>query len=169
MGKLKAPVGDEHLRAIGQITVNFTLLRSSISAFISLLIGNDLSFEQQRVGQIITAQLGFQTLANLLSSLFRHRTTNPEAIAGLDGLLARAAAARDKRNQVTHSLWGAGPTDETVTRFKMTAKQRKGFKFMSEQMSVEDLDKIADDIAGVAGDIQQFMIRWLDGDFTKGD
>lgn len=166
MGKLQAPVGDEHLRSIGQITVNFSLLELSLCMFIWFLnpVGDVWSFEQQRVGQIITARLGFQTLLDLLSSLFRHRIGNPEAIEQLDSLLARASGAYQKRNEVTHSFWAAGATDETITRFKMTTKRRKGFKPTSEQMSLKALNSIADDIAIVAGDIQEFMFRVLEGD-----
>lgn len=168
MDKLEAAAHDERLKAIGQITLNFSMLQWSISYFIWLLIGNnEVSVEQQTLGETITAQLSFQRLLDLLSSLFRHRTTNPEVIEELDALLTRASQARDKRNLVIHSYWVAASSVETIIRCKTTAKQRQGLKHQSEQMGAEDLNDIADFIEEVAYDIQRFAIRMYERHFNK--
>jgi hypothetical protein len=162
MGKLIAPVPEEHLKAIGQITVNFALLENTISSFVGMLISSD-----QRVGQIITAELSFRNLVGLLSSLYKHFVNESEKIEELDALLTTALTIEEKRNIVTHSLWGAGYTHETITRIKMTAKKAKGLRHQYEQMSAEDLSKIAERIAELSHDVQMLMIRQIDPDFRK--
>jgi len=156
MGKMQAPVPPEHLRAIGQITVNFALLDETISFFIWQIISTD-----QRLGQIITAELSFRNLVGLLSSIYKHRINDEGRIAELELILNQGLYAEEQRNKVTHSVWAAGDRPETITRFKSTAKKSKGLSHQFEQMTVEDLDKIADLAADVAGEIQAFMISSL--------
>jgi hypothetical protein len=157
MAKLQAPVPAEHLRMIGQITVNFALLENAISFFVWTWISNE-----QRVGQIITAELSFRNLVGLLSSIFRHRMGDSEKVEELEALLTRALQVEEKRNIITHSVWGAGNTRETITRVKTTAKKAKGLRHQFEQMSVADLNEIAEQVAVLAHEIQMFMIGQMD-------
>jgi hypothetical protein len=60
---LQHPVPEDHLKAIGDITVSFALLESHIQNLIGSLI-----YEHQRIGQIITAELSFKNLRALLIS-----------------------------------------------------------------------------------------------------
>lgn len=152
VGKLGTPLGDEDLGAIGRITANFALLEETISTCIGRLVGAGPA-----IGQIITAELPFRRLLPLLSSLYRHRTSNDEAIAQLDTLLGRVAQAGEKRNLITHSLWGADHTGEKIARIKATARKRKGLKHQFEEMTTSDLDAIADFTATVADEVRQFM------------
>lgn len=154
MSELEVGPADEHFRAIGRITVSFSFLEAMISLFVWSLIGED-----QRLGQVITAKLSFRQLLDLLSSLYRYRADNPELIEELDTLVTEAAQAAQRRNLVAHSFWAAGDTHETITRVKMTTKRKKGLRLQFGQMSVQDLDEIADFIAEVATRITQFMSR----------
>lgn len=151
---METPLGDEDLRAIGRITANFALLELMMSNCIWLLVSADA-----RIGQIITAELSFRRLLVLFSSLYRHKASTPQAIDELDALLSRVVQAEEKRNQVTHSIWGAGHAPGEVARIKATAKQRKGFRIQIEEMTTEDLHDIADFISKVATDVQQFWSR----------
>ncbi len=56
------PLGDEVLRAIGQITADFTLLETLVSETVHRLVGG-------RVGPIVTAGMPFSKLLDLLSAL----------------------------------------------------------------------------------------------------
>jgi len=152
--KVEIPPTADHLRAIGRITANFALLELMVSFCVWQLIGSD-----QRLGQIITAELSFRKLLDLLSSLFRHRVSDPQLIEELNGLIAEAAQAEEKRNLITHSYWAASDTRETITRAKMTARRYGGLKHQFEPMSVQDLDDIADFIAAAENHITQFMVR----------
>ena len=152
--RVEAPPTPDHLRAIGQITANFAMLELTVRFSVWSLIGLD-----QRLGQLITADLSFRKLLDLLSNLYRYRVDDPQVIEELDGLIAEAAQAEEKRNLITHSFWAAGDTHETTTRVKMTVKRYRGLKQQSQQMSVQDLDDIADFIAESANHIAQFMVR----------
>jgi hypothetical protein len=156
MGKIQTPVSNEHLRAIGQITVNFANLEGAISFFVWELISND-----QRFGQIITAELSFRNLVGLLSSIYKYRANNQGQIIKLEELLNRALHVEEQRNLIIHSQWAAGSKPETITRLKTTAKKSKGLTHQFEQLKIEDLDKIADIISDVDVEIQLFMFETM--------
>jgi hypothetical protein len=65
---LQHPVPVQLLARIGDITVSFALLESTIQT----LAGSQLQ-EHQRIGQIITAELSFRNLRALVTSLYRER------------------------------------------------------------------------------------------------
>ena len=117
MGKMQTPVPPEHLRAIGQVTVNFAMLESAISSFVWGMINTD-----QMLGQMITAELSFRNLVGLLSSIYKHRINDEERITELERLLNRALYAEEQRNIIAHSSWGVGDKAETITRFKTDRK-----------------------------------------------
>jgi hypothetical protein len=147
MGKMQAPVPPEHLRAIGQVTVNFAILESVISFFIGRMISTD-----QMLGNLV----------GLLSSIYKYKVNDKGRVAELERLLNRALYAEEQRNIVTHSSWAVGDKAETITRFKATAKKVKGLTHQFEQMTVEDLDRIADLAGDVAAEIQLFMFNLHD-------
>lgn len=162
MAKLKIPLSDEHFRAIGKITAIFAALEENVSFYIWLLIGGE-----QRLGQIITAELSLSQKVALLSSLYRYRSNSAEEPTELKELLSRVRQAEEKRNAIIHSVWGTGTTRETITRIKTTAKRSRGLTFQFQQTSVRDLDEIADFIAEVAKDVVLFPIRMSDPNFRK--
>jgi hypothetical protein len=164
MGRLQAPPRDDHLKAIGQITVNFALLESTLAFLVWDLIGSD-----QRLGQIITAELSFRSIQALASSIFRHKCEHDEQIGELEHLLKRISDAEAKRNQIIHSIWAAGDTAEKITRIKYTAKIKKGFDVKFEQYTAVHLMEIADEISELAFDLQTFTIRLHDPAFRKSD
>jgi hypothetical protein len=155
--KLKTPVSDEHLKALGQVIVNFALLETHVAMLTWALIGKN-----QRVGQIITAGLSFRSLLTLTSSLWKHQVSDPERTAEFEALLEDAQEAEQRRNVLTHSLWGAGESPGTVTRVKATAKPRKGLRHQFQQMSVKELNDIADFISEVAAKSLYFTLRMVD-------
>jgi hypothetical protein len=94
MGRLYAPPRDDHLQAIGQITVNFALLEHTLVSLVWDLIGSD-----QRLGQIIIAELPFRSIRVLASAIFRHRCEDDAHVGELEHLLTRMSNVEDKRNQ----------------------------------------------------------------------
>ncbi len=155
MGKMMSSVStyDNHLKAIGLITVNFALLQSQIEFAIKFLLGTD-----QRVGQIITAELSFKNLLALFSSLYRFRTQDAKAIEKLKRLIKKIDQAEKKRNTVIHSLWAGSNTQEAIVRFKTTAKVSRGLTNQFEEVSVDYLNMIADEIAEVTDEIIRLLI-----------
>jgi len=142
---------DDHLKAMGLITVNFSLLENTIAFIIWLLLGLD-----QQTGQIITSELSFRRLLELFSSLCRNKKNDKVTLEKLKTLLKRIEHAEQERNKIIHSMWTAGNDEETITRFKITAKIRNGLMHQYEQLKVEHLNKIADEIAEVAAAVHDF-------------
>lgn len=154
---VSSSTSDDHLRAIGQITVNFSALEFALSFLVWAFLGIG-----QEKGEIITSRLSFRVLLQLASSLYRHRVSDPEGIAQFDELLARISEAGDRRNQMIHSLW-MGNLDGRTLRYKATIRQREGLKRQIQGMAVKDLDEIATLIAQVTREIGPFLEHyWLD-------
>ena len=152
------PVPEGHLKSIGDITVSFALLESQLQ----MLIGSLLN-ERQRIGQVITAELSFKGLKALLISLYieRHGKEDPD-FEKLKGLINRCGQAEEKRNQITHSIWGAGKDVDHITRIKTTAKEKHGIRFQFENVSSQDLEDFAVEIKSLAYELQRFLIYLLD-------
>jgi hypothetical protein len=153
---LKHPVPTDHMTHIGDITVSFALLESTIQSFVGSLIR-----EHQRIGQIITAELSFSNLRALLISLYLERHGEDEDSKILRSHIKHAAELEGKRNQITHSIWGAGKDADHITRIKTTAKEKHGIRFHFEDVSAEALKAVADDIKNLAEDFQRFQFDLL--------
>jgi hypothetical protein len=148
---LTPPLSDEFYIALGRVTAHFAVLEAQIEFLTWSLIGRD-----QGLGQIVTAQVSFRGLLDLLSSIFRHRVADEALRAELDAVLRRAEAVERRRNLVTHSEWGMGSTPETRTRIKMTARQGKGLKHEFEPMTHAEIELISIEAGDVALALQQF-------------
>jgi len=160
------------LEKIGDITVSFALLENEIKFFIWSLLGSN-----QSIGQIITAELSFKKLRAVLISLYKEKYGENDIYKKMRDLMNRAGKIEEKRNQITHSLWGTGIDLRTgkgtgkdidiVTRFKTTAKEKFGLRSKFEDVTVSDLSKIADDIKKLAGEIQDFSLAIVDMERKK--
>lgn len=131
---IQHPVPDIHLKHIGDMTVSFALLESTIQSLVGSLI-----YEHQRIGQIITAELSFKNIRALLISLYLERHGEDGDFVELRELMKSASQLEEKRNQITHSVWAAGDSAETITRIKTTAKERHGIRFHFESVKAQDL------------------------------
>jgi hypothetical protein len=130
-----------------------------LESVIQTLAGS-LVHEDQRIGQIVTAELSFANLRALTMNLYRERYGEDADYDALSDLMKRAGELERLRNQITHSVWGAGSTPETVTRIKTTAKEKRGLHFDFQKVSSQDVGRVADDIKQLAGEIQEF---WMSG------
>ena len=116
---------------------------------------------RQRLGQIVTAELSFKALRALTVSLYLQRNGEDENVESFRELISRAAKAEDQRNQITHSVWGAGENASSITRIKTTAKEKHGIRFHFENVTADQLAAFAKDIKILAHDIQQFWFLLL--------
>ena len=157
MNLLNHPVPDEHLKHIGDITVSFALLES----IIQMVVGSFIA-EHQRVGQIITAELAFKNLRALLISLYLERHGEDTDYTHLKDFMKRIADIEARRNQITHSIWGAGSEAGSITRIKTTAKERHGIRFQFEDIKANDLENIATEIKQLATELQIFWLHLLE-------
>lgn len=157
MGEMSHPVPSGLLARIGDITVSFALLESTVQTLVLTLIAGD-----QRIGQIIAAELPFRNLRALAVSLYKERHGEETGFATLAELMNRAAKLEEKRNQIVHSTWAVGATADTVTRIKTTAKERSGLRFQFVQVAEQDVADVASDIKGLAADVELFWLHLLE-------
>lgn len=161
---LQHPVPDEHLKHIGDITVSFALLESCLQTLAQSLLGAG-----QRFGQIVTAEVSFKALRALTVSLYLERNGEDQNADQFRALIRRASDAEEKRNQITHSLWGAGQNPASITRIKTTAKEKHGIRFHFENVTGEDLAGFAREIKVLSHDIQNFWVALIEnGKATNG-
>ena len=154
---LKHPVPDMLLARIGDVTVSFALLESVVQTLAHSLVGAG-----QRMGQAITAELSFRNLRALVASLSKERVLSDADLEELRGLLKRSQELEDVRNQITHSVWGAGNTKASITRIKTTAKEKHGLRFVFEDVSEERLQEVCTDLKALSSDFQVFWIRLVE-------
>src|SRR4051794_23052635 len=150
---MQHPVPERLLARIGDITVSFALLESVLQSLIWTLLGGG-----QRTGQAVTAEISFRGLRALAVSLCLERYDDGEELATLRSLCGRAANAEEERNQITHSVWGAGDSRETITRVKTTAKEKHGLRFVFVGMGEPELAAIAERIMQLAYDVDHFHL-----------
>jgi hypothetical protein len=151
---LQHPVPAGLLTRIGDITVSFALLENAIQTLVGSLVK-----EHQRISQIITAELAFRNLRALAVSLYRERHGEDADFEVLRALMRRAGYLEEQRNQITHSIWAAGDSADTVTRIKTTAKEQRGLHFDWTRVGEEDLAAVAEAMKLLAGEIQAFWIH----------
>jgi hypothetical protein len=151
---IKHPVPRELLTQIGDITVSFALLEQTIQFMIWSLVN-----EHQRIGQIITSEMSFRNLRALLISLYIERNGKDSGYEQLRALMIRAGQIEEVRNQITHSIWGAGHSPLSIIRIKTTAKEKYGFQTKYEQYTEGSLKEISDNIKTLVTEIQNFQIE----------
>jgi hypothetical protein len=137
-------IGDTHLKAIGQVTVQFAFLEFTVAELIWGLLGIE-----QKVGQAVTAGLPFRQSVALASTLAKQRVVDPVALSRLDGLLSKALAAENERNTIVHSTWFVLDEGAQVSRLKFRADKAKGRIVHFATVASEQISAIAGRIADV--------------------
>lgn len=151
-------LSSEFLSEIGRITAHFALLERDMVALTHTLL--ELPENKARA---ITSELSFRGLQQLTSSLVKECL--PAKSENLKLILKRVGQAEEKRNYVTHSLWGAALTkigeEHKVVRTKYSAKQSRGLHFSREELTIADLYAIAVEISVAAYDVEAFNVSIL--------
>ena len=149
--RIRSILAPDQLQALGQITANFTILEDFIKSLITDLIGSDT-----KVATIITCELSFRKLMDLLAAISAYRVADEEKLETMKRIISRAGEIEQKRNTVIHSGWAFGKDAGDLTRVKTTAKRKHGLRFHNEPMDTATLYAIADEIAELSGDIVKF-------------
>ena len=150
--KYESPENNEHQRAIGQITINFTLLELVVERYISDLI-DPLSYG---AGELITAEMAFYRKQKLLSCLFKHKHKDDSEF---DKLMKKVDSARRKRNSIAHSIWQISDSAEALLMIEKKMKNNK-IKKEKTRITVRKLDNIADFIGGVAVNLSKHNFQY---------
>jgi hypothetical protein len=128
------PVPPPMLKQIGDMTVSFGHLEFHMrSVFVYLVNQSGI------VGEILGTYLSFSNLRAAISALYVQRFGEDERFSELTELLHEASKIEQERNAITHSAWIGGHTPLTITRHKVTAREKRGFKQQDEQYSEDKL------------------------------
>ena len=123
-------LSDEHLRGLGQLTVKF----QSVENAIRMLVCSFVDEHDLEIGLVLTAELPFGKLCNVLEALIRKKETDQKRIDEIVENLKCAREAECQRNSLVHSLW----SDETSpsgavqrVKHKISGKKEKNFESIS--------------------------------------
>lgn len=151
---------DEHLVALGRITVAYSQLEWAVSAFIWKLLSTD-----QLVGQTVTASLMFSARVFLLRSLFdllEPAYGQKVNIPALDAALKQATDASARRNEVVHALlWLSTADGKDLEHTNL--KPRKAAEWKTAPASVADLQSIAGQLTKAYEAVSKCMMDHFDG------
>lgn len=155
--KRRVPAIDRALlEPIGELTVNFAMLESTLKHGIELLLfpDGDDGWSQQTAA-IVTSEISFRRLVDLFQSLVRHRCSEADADIA-KALCADMYRVEERRNAIIHSHWAVDASSKATIRMKTTAKG-KGLRHHEEVLTKPDLDKIAAEIAELAKRLDDFI------------
>lgn len=148
--------------ALGSVLTSFQDLQHRLTE----IAGYFLDQNDFQVGIIVTSELSFRGLINLVYSLAQHRGVAPERIESLRDILKDCFAAEQRRNTLVHSYWEPEPETLRVTRYKYTSKYPQGYRHQLENVSEADLLRFATEIRGLCLDLTELMdahcITWID-------
>jgi hypothetical protein len=134
---------DEHLCALGRVTVNVAALEQYLRNIIGEMVSSD-----RQVGQIITSKFSFyeslQTFESLCRREIKHRGDNPALLQRLDTLFDEANRLRDDRNDVIHSAWRSDSNGEARI-LRPDASVRNGqHRPQSQFISADAINEVAE-------------------------
>ena len=136
---------DELEAALGLVAMNFQALEAALSLSIGALLG-----AERDTGRILTSELSFKQLLNVLIGLTRQQVSSnrwagsKDVIDRLKELAGASSHMEDLRNQYMHSVWIAAHRGSGQgVRRKVTAK-RVGLKEHVETVTSSHLLDVAD-------------------------
>lgn len=144
-------IPETFLTKIGDFVVLFNMLEATTQDIIRLCLNQD-----ERVVQIITAELSFKNLRALVISLFLEKGKDNEHYQEISELMKRAAFIEERRNQIIHGLWTAGPDNNHIMLGKVTAKEGKGLASKKHKIPLEVLNNGVLYLKQLVGDIAHF-------------
>lgn len=150
-------IGDpeEFDAALGKVVESFSFLEQSLCNLIALFLGvrNDL-------GEIVTAELSFKGLINMVSSLFKYKNDRGDFVvegedcaARFKELMSLCFVAEQRRNEIIHSSYVS-----RRFRVKKTAKAKSGLKTTVEPIDSSKLLDISDFIGTVGMHVQELPL-----------
>ena len=146
------PVPKELLTYIGDMTVSFALLELYMQIILTILLN-----QSSRVGHIISSQLPFGRLRAAIISMYKERYGEDADFQQVKNLMGRASKLEEERNLITHSIWGTGDTIGTITRLKITAREKRGLNIETKSYDATILSDFVSEIKQLAEDVVSFQ------------
>ena len=152
----KNNISDDHLKAIGMITVKFQKLEFSLKILLGFLL--DIH-NRQRITNILTSGMPFKNILEVLSALSKE--VKFHRISDLDLLIKKAKQVEEIRNQIIHSLW-------TYSGRLKTKINNKRLVHKFEEYSPDELMNIANMIDKIDSAIMSITADYIDNCVKSG-
>jgi hypothetical protein len=153
--KLGLPLGDDHLKAIGRVTANWTMIEYTLERYIwfQVSMGHD-------VGKCLTTHMSYpqrlQAVLTLCHDTFMsYRKEQVEALRKFADRMTKGPYA--KRNDIVHATWEADEETGAATIAKRTA--RVELKEMPLPYTVEQIESIAREIEDAFCELNRLLLE----------
>jgi hypothetical protein len=134
-------ITDDHKKELGRLCINFQYLEVNICLLTWSLIGAN-----QTVGQIITTNMSFSRICDILVGLSKYRFgEDASTTTTIVKLVKQASHIEQERNKFIHSYWITDDSSGSVGRFKFSLNRNKGFDESHPDVDVQQLREIADE------------------------
>jgi hypothetical protein len=152
---------DQVVRGLGLVSIQFQSLESLIKIGIGELVAKD----DPIMGMLITAELPFKGLIDLLYVAWEHSSKDRETSEELAKILKRCGNAARRRNELVHSYWSQETKDgKTVAiRVKFTARLRQGLRMKNETITAAIMEKVAQELRDCRLDLYELLASKLPG------
>ncbi len=152
--EMSSTLSDKHLAEIGRVTVQFALLEFHVRELVHWLLDRPTN-----VAAATTSELSFRNLCQLASALMKERF--PRFSSDFKVILKTVRTAEERRNQISHSLWGGGG-GALVVRTKFSARVARGLHLTREEMTVDDIFQVSALVSVAAYDVELFHAKLRD-------
>jgi hypothetical protein len=150
--KLAKQPREEVVRGIGFVCLEFQKLEGLLKS----AIGEIISRDDPMLGAIITSELSFDGLMNVLRAIWKDRWEG--SVEDLNRILSRCNAAKEKRNMVVHSEWFLNSKDaEGAIRFKDSCRSKKKSGPQPEKFTTDMMKAISDELNRCVWDLAGFL------------
>jgi hypothetical protein len=141
------------LELVGGLTVALTLVEWQMKKFIF-----HLSCPQDHtLGRIMTANLGFRGLKDVLMSLYRYKSHDSHKTVELEKLLSKLKRCERKRNEFVHGIVVLDKTAETLLLFKDSMNFNEGFIETSKTHRVKDVEQTIEQIHSITSKLENML------------
>jgi len=150
-------LSDEHLIALGRITVNYSFMEFMLRSCLMLLGGAD-----DKVTLALTSGLSFDALLSRVASVSEIRVAQglrpaAEYEIEFDPLKNRIREAARKRNDVVHAVWEVGDTPGVITPRKIERRPKTDMLGEGKTpLTSMDLSSISEELLAVASELAAF-------------
>lgn len=149
----RIPLDENLLKAMGTFVARFSLLELEVHYLIwRLLVPN-----QQGIGRLITASMGFQLLLRVAGSLFEYRTRDKKLHKRMRSLVAKLAEANRIRNDMIHSFWVDRPDIEDALVISMQSRP-EGYREEVLELDTNTLHRDAERFVTLQSEVQDLHL-----------
>jgi hypothetical protein len=150
----------DYLARIGHVVLIFALLEKNLASVLPGFISPNIF-----VGIIITHEVGFRELVRLIKAIYVQLYGEDAHFGELKTILEDARRVKALRDKMVHSSFSHVSDPEKninhITRFKVTAKESKGYQRHTEKITLADLDTVIAEIEKVNNALLNWSIRLI--------